>query len=169
MKTFKKILFASLILLFTISCKKDDLPAATQEGKNIMAAKVNGKTWVKTACWSCIGAGGGLNVSYENGILSIRGEQFVSKTNDNVIGILIQNPKIGDNIVDGSRINLEYNDYGNKKYYKTYSNSIGVVNITKIDTIKKIISGTFHFDAVNENDLNDTVSITDGRFDVTYN
>ena len=46
MKTLKKISFTLLVLLFTISCKKDDLPKATQEGKNVMAAKIDGKTWI---------------------------------------------------------------------------------------------------------------------------
>lgn len=169
MKTLKKIILASIILLLTISCKKDDLPKATQEGKNIMAAKVNGKTWVKTACWSCIGAGGGLNVSYENGFLNLRGQQFKNKSDNSVIGILISNLKLGENSLDGINLTIEFNDYGNSLYYKTNSKSIGVINVTKIDNGSKIISGTFSFKAQNESDPNDIINITDGRFDVTYN
>ncbi len=51
MKTFKKIILASIVLLLTISCKKDDLPKATQEGNNTMAAKVNGKVWQRKGCF----------------------------------------------------------------------------------------------------------------------
>lgn len=134
-----------------------------------MAAKVNGKVWVKTACFSCIGAGGGLSVIYDKGFFNLRGEQFVNKLDDSVIGILIRNVKLGENIVDGNNLTIEYNDYGNSKYYKTSSNNIGVFNITKIDTNSKILSGTFTFKAINESDPNNVINITDGRFDVTYN
>lgn len=153
----------------TISCKKDDLPAATQEGKNIMAAKVNGKVWKATACFSCTGGGSGLNVSYEQSFINIGGEQ----KNENTIYILInfKASKTGKYIIKGS--------YGfdsdfirlfiNNVKYKTSMNMVGDVIITKIDTSNKILSGTFSFKAENENDPNDVITVTDGRFDVTYN
>jgi len=36
-----------LSILLAASCKKDDVPKATQTGANTMAAKVNGKVWQK--------------------------------------------------------------------------------------------------------------------------
>ena len=87
MKPIKKIIYCSIILFLSISCKKDDLPAASQDGKNIMAAKVNGKSWVKTACFSCIGAGAGISVSYINNYINIQGEKFESKSDNSVIGL----------------------------------------------------------------------------------
>ncbi|WP_017256998.1 DUF6252 family protein [Pedobacter arcticus] len=168
MKTFKKIILASIILLLTTSCKKDDLPKATQEGKNIMAAMVNGKVWVKTACWSCIGGGGGINALYENGLFRVSGQQFNNKSDNTVIVILIKNLKLGENSINGITISPEFNDYGNNNYFKTNSSSTGMVNITKIDTVRKIISGTFSFKAENEDDPNDIITVTDGRFDITY-
>ena len=56
----------------------------------------------------------------------------------------------------------------NKTYYPTTKES-GKIVISKIDRIKKIISGTFSFKGVNENNSNDVITVTDGRFDVTYN
>jgi hypothetical protein len=169
MKTFKKIIYCSIILFFTISCKKDDLPAASQEGKDIMAAKVNGNVWVKTACFSCIGAGGGLSVSYSNKFINIQGEKFVSKNDDSVIGLELFASKTGEYLTNGVEAFITYDDFGNKKYYRTTSNSTGIINITKIDPVNKIISGTFICKVENENDPTDIISITDGRFDVSYN
>ncbi len=50
------------------------------------------------------------------------------------------------------------------EYYCT-EEMFGSIHITYIDTINKIISGTFEFDAVNENNNTDTIRVRDGRFD----
>ena len=42
------------------------------------------------------------------------------------------------------------------------------INITSIDTIQKLIAGTFYFDAYNET-TNDSVKVTDGKFNLYYN
>ena len=60
------LLMPFLSMLLAASCKKDDLPKATQTGANTMAAKVNGKVWQKKACVSCTGGGTGLIVTYED-------------------------------------------------------------------------------------------------------
>ena len=170
MKTLKKISFTLLVLLFTISCKKDDLPKATQEGKNMMAAKIDGKTWIKTACWSCIGAGSGLSASYGNNFFSTRGEQFINKDNNNsVIGIFLVGNKLDEYFANGGTNFIEFNDYAHNKFYITTKLSTGTITVTKLDFLKKIISGTFNGKVENKNDSNDIVSITDGRFDVTFN
>ena len=44
----------------------------------------------------------------------------------------------------------------------------GWLHIKKLDTTTKIASGTFEFDAVNENDPSDTVKIRQGRFDAKF-
>ncbi|MCO6494713.1 MAG: hypothetical protein J5I91_03400 [Bacteroidetes bacterium] len=42
----------------------------------------------------------------------------------------------------------------------------GRMNILRLDTVARIVSGTFYFDAINKE--GDTVKVTDGRFDFTY-
>jgi hypothetical protein len=49
--------------------------------------------------------------------------------------------------------------------YNTYNPSSGSFIINFVDTINQIISGTFEFNAANETD---TITITDGRFDLPY-
>ncbi len=49
--------------------------------------------------------------------------------------------------------------------YRTNSTYTGQVKITRCDTINKIYSGTFYFNALDEN-TRKVVNVTDGRFDV---
>ena len=51
------------------------------------------------------------------------------------------------------------------RYYTNAINS-GELNITKLDESKKIISGTFWFDAVNK--TGEKVEVREGRFDLKY-
>ena len=44
----------------------------------------------------------------------------------------------------------------------------GTVNITKIDTVNKFVSGTFQFTAINLYNAPQPLSVTEGRFDVKY-
>ena len=43
-----------------------------------------------------------------------------------------------------------------------------IVNISKFDTLNKIFSGNFFGKLYNTNNLNDSISITEGRFDIKY-
>ena len=170
MKTFKKIMLASIVLLLTISCKKDDLPKATQEGKNIMAAKVNGEIWKATACWSCLGAGSGLSASYEQSYLNVSG-QLKNEGSNFYIHFFFLAPSVGQYSISGDIINnkIEAIDFLKDKTYYPSAAFPGIIKITKLDRTRKIISGTFSFKAENKDDPNDVVVVTDGRFDVTYN
>jgi len=42
----------------------------------------------------------------------------------------------------------------------------GKVEVTRLDTVNNIISGTFEFNAINLYNTPQPISITDGRFDV---
>jgi hypothetical protein len=50
---------------------------------------------------------------------------------------------------------------------KEYWNTNGTLVITKVDRATGIIAGTFEYDAYSP-ECNDTVRITEGRFDVRY-
>lgn len=50
--------------------------------------------------------------------------------------------------------------------YLTTSSIIGELKMTKFDEINRIVSGTFWFDAVNNN--GEQVQVREGRFDVHY-
>lgn len=61
-------------------------------------------------------------------------------------------------IMRDSEMGIDFDSYG------TINPQAGKMNIIKLDTINKIISGTFWFDAVDLK-TGDTVKIRDGRFD----
>ncbi len=50
--------------------------------------------------------------------------------------------------------------------YYTNLSTTGQLHITRMDTIKQIVSGTFYFTAANK--AGDTIKVTAGRFDMTY-
>jgi hypothetical protein len=49
--------------------------------------------------------------------------------------------------------------------YMTSSMHTGKVQFTRIDTINRIVSGTFEFSAIDKN-TGKTIKVTDGRFDI---
>jgi hypothetical protein len=59
-------------------------------------------------------------------------------------------------------------EFRTSQLFWTTKNINNKLIILKLDTINQIISGTFQFDAINENDNNDTIKIREGRFDVKF-
>jgi len=172
--------------LSTSFCKKSNtsgnsLPPITQEGKNTFGCKVDGKVWVPA--WPCIDIVGGTaeilysilpaNTSSSLPLVwvSICGNYQNNESTFN----LQQAPTLSDhliyhegNIIDSIAIvyytapfkkyqNFNYPGYTSPRYF----------NITKLDTINKIISGVFAFTLYGQNGLSgtDSVVITEGRFD----
>ena len=60
----------------------------------------------------------------------------------------------------------EINDKGQIFYFRTINDIGGELTITKINTEEKVFSGTFWFDAVEENGRK--AEIREGRFDLKY-
>ncbi|MFC5285338.1 DUF6252 family protein [Pedobacter alpinus] len=174
MKTLKKIILASIILLFTISCKKDDLPKATQTGSNNIAAKINGKVWQRKGCFGCIGGGSGISINYDD--QTFFGISAQNRDLKYTVTLIIENLKskttctLGNGIGNNKATNYAKvsSDFTNYINYYTTEGLIGKVTITKLDTTNKIVAGTFEFIAENENDPNDVITLTDGWFDVKY-
>ena len=95
---------------------------------------------------------------------------ILSKTIDQSFGIFTVNTttpgtyqldyKLGRGInFIASRYNQSYKEYDNK-----FSNTCSLT-ITKLDTINRIIAGTFSGVLYNPTNLGDSIKITDGRFD----
>lgn len=171
MRTQLKFLFVLPLvsILMAASCKKDDLPKATQTGANTMSASVNGKAWQIKACTSCIGGGTALSVNYDDrDFFGISGQ---NRDQNIVITIVIKSLKSTGVYELATQANNYVQFYNSKdiiKYY-TSNNSRGEVTITKLDLANKIISGTFDFTVKDENNPGNTIKVTDGRFDVKYN
>lgn len=173
-------LLLGLIICFT-TCKKDDkgasatLPEATQEGKNTMGMKINGKVWTPYyACGFYSNPCGAVEFSYNqypttpyyfNGSFTRDiNKDFTSLTITSLPGATIST--LGDKY---DSLNVSFTNYSTPNvpwidYTKSYKPK-GNFTVTKIDSINKILSGTFSFTLYGSGD---SVVITDGRFDYKF-
>jgi hypothetical protein len=182
----KQYLYLLLFIsIFFPGCKKnkpaiDQLPPATQTGAGTFGCLVDGKVFKpKGDLFS--GSIASASYQYLNSSLS-KGYFFsVSATNtstDFVKGISINTDSLP--IKEGQTIILEKygkkgaaagqfsiigNDFIFHEYLTTFSEK-GELKITKFDSLNRIVSGTFWFDAINSN--GEKVQVREGRFDMPY-
>lgn len=168
-------LFSALsCLVLLTTCEKDNLPKPTQDGKNTMGAIVNGKPWVASACWGCVGGGKGIEIMYGFPDLYLAGQEK-KESEEIFIRFVLSIPSPGTYTA-----NKEYNNGRNaiqmlyyknnvRKEYHTTASHTGTINITKVDRANQIISGTFDFTVQNVADVEDIITVSKGRFDVKYN
>ncbi|KHJ39502.1 hypothetical protein PBAC_00090 [Pedobacter glucosidilyticus] len=183
MKTLKYIIILiGYLSLSASSCKKDKtgidaLPAATQEGKNTFGCLVNGEVFIPQV------RGLGLGqvplscyYSYEN-TNSRKGYYLSISATDSknsplrgvdidTDSLKIEQSKIYKLEKAGAKGIASAEYVASLDRYYTSSVASGKLKITKLDESKKIISGTFCFDAVNE--TGEKVEVREGRFDLKY-
>ena len=166
----------SLFLFLTAACTKtdddapagplDELPPATQTGANTFGCLINGEPWYNR--------GGQFNdpdvsAGYGNNFLSVYGraiDPFISDKYDR-INITFHNPSVGNSSpIPGWNLpfRLTYEDY---VFYRLDTLSRITQSLTRFDLDMQIASGTFAFTAIND-ELMDTLVVTDGRFDVEF-
>ena len=178
-----KNLILILLTALTLSCcDKDDkpiaeidkLPPATQTGTNKIGCLVNGQALLPK------GVGITYNCFYQH---LADGKHFVlgfsNTTNDILKSIAIGihltelnqgqiyqlTTNLGSNVVSKYGTYLISTNQGGIDYNTTNLN-VGEIKITKLDSNKQIISGTFWFDAINQN--GEKVEVREGRFDMIY-
>lgn len=152
------ILLGLSAALITSSCKKlyqpyvppTTLPAATQEGKHTFGCYVNGGLWLPLSNKFSVNA---LTLM-TNQITAARGDEYLILylgTNTTTAGVYnLTDPGRGAVFSQGA---IDYNC------------TQGTCVITRYDTLKGIVSGTFSFKAVSSTGT--VVSIDNGRFDLT--
>ena len=170
--------FIILLSFLNIQCKKSApppviLPPVTQEGKNTFGCKVNGEVWRPYA--TC-------HIFYGRQCMELGFEVFTvdtlhklpisfylgSKNNTDTSAFEIYTR--GSNIVlTGNIIDSVVPTFWKGPQFYTYMpvQTPGVINVTKLDTVNNIMAGTFSFTLYDSN--NDSVVVTDGRFDLTFN
>lgn len=187
----KRITATPILLLITCllcfaQCKKDktktpleQLPPETQTGANTFGCLINGQVFRPGGAQL---SGGSLNAIYQH--------IFPSTPSGYIFGISAKNNQeqcklrqIGfafDSVsmrvavyqlekrVNGKGAGVYQEFYCNQTFKEYVTNEIlnGELNVKKFDTIDQIASGTFWFKALSN--LGDTVSVTEGRFDVRY-
>ncbi len=183
MKPFNHYSLLIFCMLVFAYCKKqkiilpqppvEQLPAATQEGKNTCGFLVNGKLWLPKGK-----RGNGspnltwwYDAGYRNGTFNINGYRY-EKPDDSlftsfVIGIsncTTTGVYMLNKTAAGGAMYSNY--YKNCTYYThdTLPGHNSYINITKFDLQNRIIAGTFQFSMVKPGC--DTIRITEGRFDI---
>ncbi|MFI5137512.1 MAG: DUF6252 family protein [Sphingobacteriales bacterium] len=193
MKTLYTILlFFFSITLLSSSCKKHviqpvtQLPPATQTGANTFGCLINGQAFLPhnngnifnfdppalQASYVYTGGyyfsiladnhnsdGSITNITVETDSLSISQGQSFKLTASYAHGTTGA----------GGSAGAAYNIFGPSGIYNYYTSAnlaSGLLTITYLDSQKRIVSGTFYFNVLNN--TNDTVKITNGRFDMHY-
>ena len=171
-----KILIGCLSLFLLVACNKEveELPAATQTGANTFGAKVDGKIWVPSK-FGVLPADDLLQARFNapNSLL-IKAKNFASSPTETEFEIQIAGVTgtgtylLNTNVTKPTAASYGY--YVKRRFtpeneWITSATHTGSVTITKLDTVNKIVSGAFQFNAL---DLysTQTLSVTEGRFDI---
>ncbi|MFK8046126.1 MAG: hypothetical protein AB8B72_11570 [Crocinitomicaceae bacterium] len=184
MKYQRPIIFCTCFLvILCLACTKIEptppidntpkLPEATKVGANTFGCYINGELFLPERV-SYTGSTG-ISISYnsiskdelriqatrENDTIfdNVRFTSFVKSTGKTPI-------KIWEDHTTGYSTFYYY--YGDCESYKYIENDTVLLDITYLDTIKRIISGTFEFDLIGKKCDDEILSITDGRFDLRY-
>jgi hypothetical protein len=174
------------LIIISSSCKKHvitpqdelaKLPPATQIGANTFGCLVNGVAFLPDGSNFSLGPIKQCNYVYTGG-----GYHFTVAASNEADNNLIKNVIVGTDslaIAEGQTLTLKTFTAGNATALYTLDTNIGGVTqyvtnntvsgqltITKIDSVKDFVSGTFYFTAVN--DKGEKVQVTDGRFDMLF-
>jgi hypothetical protein len=179
-KTFmdgSRILLATACVL--LSGCDEKLPEPTQTGAYTFGCKVNEKNWIADGRKGFMAPkameGGIYSVGYGSNqklVIDIR----AYKSNREIVEFYVASDKPGTYKLDNdtkkpASAPLDPGSYGGfssaeadlSPEYVTSSKHTGEITITKVDRAADIISGTFHFTAVDVK--GNLVEVTDGRFD----
>ena len=197
MKNLNLLLTAILLLALLASCKKDtsapkpdplpyplsELPPATQEGKGTFGCVINGEPWVARTFFDPYGpfrayydeAHYGFDYNRRLIVASHRIIPSYDLNNDSIansFGFTI-NPVFSVGYYDKQKLeNYKSSFFASKpkpsKIYELDTLAPFHIHITKLDTVKKIVSGTFEMDLIEIDDPNEVLQIRHGRFDAWY-
>ena len=154
----------------------DQLPPATQEGANTFGCLVDGEVFLPknesilhlpySASYGYGSLSGSAHIDVVNTDLGMRFYFSFEKTlvEPTYYELPSYDTLPNTTIIPNPEIFFETGDVNFR--HRLLS---GFIDITALDTLDvRFVSGTFSFDFVNETDNSDTVSVTDGRFDLKF-
>lgn len=167
MKPITQLIYAAALLCCMAGCtKKDPLPDATQQGLNTFGCNIDGVAWIPTGT---SGPGGTKPVS-----AGLRQDGTFRIYAGSPEYLLVMNvPNVTTNKTGEYNLGNLTDNFGNfftkatNIDYLTDKSNLGKVVITKMDTTKRIVSGTFYFKAKDVKS-DKVIDISNGRFDVSY-
>ena len=173
-------------LLPLLGCRKErmlPLPEATQVGANTFGCRLNGQAWIPNGFQKM--SGEVIKISADYGASGPKQYQFClgayrrGTIHDEIELTVHRLDHVGTYPLQttyrpsqpwsagGWYQNLPSNPHTVFTTYRTDSLRTGTLTITRLDTAVHIISGTFSFTAITDS-TQQTVALTDGRFDVRY-
>ena len=185
----KPLLLSLAVLLALPACKKDDtdpngLPPATQEGKNTAGFLLNGQPWLPKA--SLVGNnpykvsvvyGPFIRNAHRLGISMYRyqdvnNSQFLTLylAGTRQSGTFQLNQEINSAVISSPRPSYavySVSEPGPDRTFYTGPTARGQVIITRLDTVARVVSGTFEA-KVKQDGGPDSLAITQGRFDIKF-
>lgn len=186
-----KFLSAVAGLLLLVSCKKVDVDAdglvpATQAGKNTGDFLFNGAPFgplprVSSPGTKPVGAFWGRSGRRRRLQLSFFREERDARGTVRLLNLFIANPQqpgtyslvepVSPFVVSGAQSYASYSIPGifpqPYAYYLTGPTAVGRVELTRYDTVARVVSGTFEA-KLREYNGPDSAAITKGRFDCTF-
>jgi hypothetical protein len=179
MKHISLLTILVLIITSSSNCKKnrlfgDKLPSATQEGKNTCGFLVNGKVWLPRGDNGYPNLSCDYDETFMGGAFNINGYRYENGANNSISFVVasdsIQTAGLYKLNTRSERTRFaEYTNLVTRCHYQwidTIPNQNAYLNITKLDKVNRIVSGTFEFALATSGC--DTVRITQGRFDMKY-
>ena len=162
-----------------------ELPPITTEGKNTFGCLVDGELLVpypRKLIKDNFVKSFGINEDLE-GLLQVgatmEGEtgyesrsvdiNLHSRVFDEGEYVLYTYSNIPSGTFSGNETSLRIRDEAGKTVFESWrvpNPNSGRLVVLRLDTLNRIVAGTFYFDAVNKE--GDTIKVTDGRFDLKY-
>jgi hypothetical protein len=165
-------LLAIVAVGFETACKLDSnpcetksgLPEMTKVGANTMGCLINGDAWVAQVCPGSVLTDVHADWGLPDGGLTLSGTKHMPPEYKSLVLSMSV-----DSLFNKGTYDLAYSYYGNHinlcQYYADSTWTTGTMTITEFDRTNYIIAGTFEC-VLYSNDCEDTLIITNGRFDV---
>jgi hypothetical protein len=175
----KKAFIISLLSLVFLSCKKEveELPPATQTGANTLGLKINGEMWVPRG-FAGLPDNDKLIARLLGNVLIITAQDLSSSPTETefelrIFGVTGTGTYTMNTNTSYPSGPTSYGYHVKRRLtpldeWITSAVQTGFVTITRLDTTAQIASGTFQFNAENRVNAAQTISVTEGRFDVKY-
>lgn len=190
MKSFKVLIFSFIVLSVLVSCRKDKpdyipsvgldtlMPRYTDTGANVVAFKINGRKVIAEDKLNNTRSITLINFKHIDSPYAVFYLEAAFQSEPRYEGVIISIRNFSDTGIYYLNKQLEY--YSNGAQYlvgksnfpflsfNTTEQFTGKVHIRKIDKVKKVLSGTFEFEAENIPEGFGKVAITEGVFDAIY-
>ena len=174
-KTLLLPLSVAFLLLFT-TCRKNktdqnDLPPATQTGKNTLGFMLNGEPWKPQGVRGTGNLSIDFDFGFKQGIFGIVAYNFIPTNSEQLtIGVRdslnFMNAPFTITLNKNSLYVISFSK--DCEYFSTLTDveSSGTLTVSKLDKTNRIIAATFNA-TLSKNGC-ETIKITDGRFDMKF-